>query len=145
MRVLKPGGVIHGCVPLEDDFRSLWRWFDFISLHDKAKLMDGQIQRFTKKSLKAVFARSGLELVSEYYSYQLIGNLLDFTLFNWLYFRRKLGHTESHYEVISASRSRKPGPIRALITAAESSMYWEGRILGPYAGMNAHLTYRMVR
>lgn len=145
IRVLKIGGVLHASVPMEGDFRCLWRWFDFMGLHDKTKRKDGQIQRFTKSSLKAVFAQAGLELVSEHYSYQLVGNLLDFMLFNWLNISRKFGYAGSHYEIVASSRSRKNGPFCFLASTAEWVMYWEARILGPYAGMNAHLTYRRVR
>ncbi|MEI6349757.1 MAG: class I SAM-dependent methyltransferase [Verrucomicrobiota bacterium] len=145
MRVLKVGGVLHASVPMEGDFRCLWRWFDFIGLHDRTKRLDGQIQRFTKKSLKAVFSGCGMELVREFYSYQIIGNLLDFALFNWLNIRRAMGHSGSHYEIVTASRSNKASLAGCIASLAEAAMYWEGRALGPFAGMNAHLTYRRIK
>lgn len=144
VRVLKVGGILHASVPLEGDIRSMWRWFDFIRLHDRTKRMDGQIQRFTYRGLKSLFADCGLKFESEYYSYHVIGNVLDLTLFTWLNMRRSLGFRGSHYDIIQSSRSGKKTPFSFLATLAEAAMYWEGRVLGRVIGPNAHITYRRI-
>jgi ubiquinone/menaquinone biosynthesis C-methylase UbiE len=142
IRVLKVGGVLHMSVPLEGDTRSLWRWFDIIRLHDYTKRTDGQIQRFTRKSLKKLAAQLPLKLTQENYSYQFIGNVLDLTLFTTLAARRALGFQGSHYDIIQSSRRKNDSFISSLSTLAETSMYLEGRLFGHVPGPNAHFTYR---
>ena len=141
MRVLKPGGIFHASVPMEGDWRCLWRWFDFIDLHKKTKYLDGQIQRFTKTSLKDVFLGNGLILQSESYSYQVVGNILDLFLFSGLQLVRKFNPGHTHYDIVRQCRPDKPTILSRITGTLESAMYWEAKWLRNTAGMNAHLTF----
>jgi len=142
LRVLKTGGVLHASVPLEGDPRSLWRWFDVIRLHDRTKRTDGQIQRFTGKELKELLFSFPLRLEQERYSYHIVGNVLDVTLFTTLNVRRALGFKGSHYDVVQSARGEAGGIRSRIVTLAEWLMYAEGRLLGSWPGPNAHFTVR---
>jgi ubiquinone/menaquinone biosynthesis C-methylase UbiE len=142
LRVLKVGGILHASVPLEGDPCSLWHWFDFIGLHDKTKRVDGQIQRFTGKGLKQLFLSLPLEIEQEFYSYHVVGNVLDLTLFTMLNVRRILGFKGSHYDVVQSLRGSNDSFMSAMLTLVESLMYIEGRVFGNCPGPNAHFTLR---
>jgi SAM-dependent methyltransferase len=142
LRVLKVGGILHASVPLEGDRRSLWHWFDFIGLHDKTKRVDGQIQRFTGKGLKQLLLSLPLEIEQEFYSYHVVGNVLDLTLFTMLNVRRTLGFKGSHYDIVRSSRESNDSFMSAMLTLVESLMYIEGRVFGNCPGPNAHFTLR---
>jgi ubiquinone/menaquinone biosynthesis C-methylase UbiE len=141
LRVLKVGGVLHGSIPLEGDIRSLWRWFKWTG-YDHAKRKDGQIQRFTRKSLFGLASQFPLRLEQEHYSYHFAGNVLDFTLFNFLALRRALGFGGSHYDIVRSLRKKRMSVSSLLARAAEWAMYTEGRLFGWLPGPFAHLTYR---
>lgn len=142
LRVLKTNGVLHASVPLEGDRRSLWRWLDIIGLHDRTKRVDGQIQRFTGQGLKQLLMTFPLRLEQERYSYHVVGNLLDVTLFTTLNVRRALGFQGSHYDIVQTARGRAGGLRSTVINTAEWLMYAEGRLLGRWPGPNAHFTAR---
>jgi SAM-dependent methyltransferase len=138
VRILKPGGILHASVPVEGDWVCLWRWFDFIRLHHKTKFLDGQIQRFSRKSLKEEFAVSELTMFSETYSYQIIGNLMDFALFNTLQIMRLTKPKATHYDIVNSCRSNKRSLLTFISRILDRAMYTEAVWLAKFPGMNAH-------
>lgn len=141
LRVVKPGGVLHGSIPLEGDTRSLWRWLDVIRLHDRVKIPLGHIQRFDVESVERMIAPLPVAVEQRTYSYHLLGNLFDVGLFTALGVARAFGARRDHYDLMRVSRGWG-GPLGWAVSAADWAMYSESTALADRRGMNLHLTLR---
>jgi SAM-dependent methyltransferase len=79
-RVLRPGGVFHGFVPLEAQPNTLFRALTHsrrIPIHQWKHDHVGHIQRLTTERVTATFAAHGLEPTDRSYSFHLLGQVHD--------------------------------------------------------------------
>ncbi len=79
-RLLKPGGIFHGFVPLEAQPKTLFRALTHshrIPIHQWKHDHVGHIQRLTTESVTAVFRDHGLTPTDLTYSFHLLGQVHD--------------------------------------------------------------------
>ncbi len=80
-RVLRPGGILHFFVPLEDQPRTLYTLFDNdqpIPIHRWKLDHVGHVQRFSDTDVLQRVWEAGFEVRDVHYSFHLIGQVHDF-------------------------------------------------------------------
>lgn len=76
-RVLKPGGVFSGFVPLEGSFFSIYFWLDKLGWQAKKRLV-GHIQNYSLAQINRLFKEAGLKLDKKSYLHYFLFQLTDF-------------------------------------------------------------------
>ncbi len=136
-RVLKPGSLFHGFIPIEGQRGTL-----FHLLQNSQKLpiarwkreRIGHIQQLTDSSLEQIFREAGFSVRDMTYSFHLTGQLYDITD----YWRRdRLANPQ-----ISANRKKViAGLARVLFFPTWRLAYWEDRLLARWnKATGLHLT-----
>jgi ubiquinone/menaquinone biosynthesis C-methylase UbiE len=81
-RVLKPGGLFHGFIPIEGQPHTLfYRLRNSKTLTIAKWKMEriGHIQQLTSNGVETIFKNAGLEPISASYSFHLLGQIFDIT------------------------------------------------------------------
>lgn len=79
-RVLKPGGIFHGFIPIEGQPRTFFRHLrnsKRLPIAEWKRDRIGHIQRFTDEEIIKLFAFHGLNTTEKSYSFHLMGQILD--------------------------------------------------------------------
>ena len=85
-RVLRPGGVLAGTVPVEGQPGTFeWLRWKLGWRADMKAYAKGHVQRFTYRGLRAMFRRHGLRPIHWRYSFHILGQVWDF----WYYYSRE--------------------------------------------------------
>lgn len=95
-RVLKPGGLFHLVVPLEDEPWTMYRWLTRRGWQGKRKNC-GHIQFFSDRSYKQMAASLSLPVESASYSFQPLFQAIDIAYFMWLLRRGPVGVAVEDY------------------------------------------------
>ena len=133
-RVLKPGGLFHLAVPLEDQPWTIYRlvragrWW-------KSKLRHGgHIQAFSDRDIRELLAEAGLRLVRVRWSYHHLFAMLDVAYFTYLDLRGPVSSSVEDYVV-------GRGGWRSVVWAIVTGMGWyEARLFRWMKGGCGHFT-----
>jgi SAM-dependent methyltransferase len=136
-RVLKPGGLFHLALPLEDQRWTLHRFLRRRGWSAKLR-HSGHIQAFDAGGF-AILARSaGLEVRRVRFSAHPLLTLADVAYYAWLDLRG--GSPVSLDDEIAAGRGPGAALMRALEGAVAATGWWESRLLGRWPGTCGHFT-----
>jgi len=138
-RVLKPGGIFHGHIPVENNFWSLEGML--IRLGWKGKeIYGGHPHHFSLKEVKEMFRKEKFKIIRYCFGDHLFHQLLEIGYFTWLALRRKnLGYTVEGYLGLAKPDFRTRllrifKNILALVSNSESRVFWW------YPGIGVHVT-----
>jgi SAM-dependent methyltransferase len=128
-RVLRPGGVLAGTVPMEGQPGTFeWLRWKLGWQADLKAVAKGHVHRFTNRGLRTLFRRHGLRPVRWLHSFHILGQVWDF----WYYYaQHRWGG------VPGAPSGARPTRVRRLWWRLLASVfgplqrvaYWESRLL----------------
>jgi SAM-dependent methyltransferase len=142
LRVLKPGGVLVGFVPLEGEPCSAYAFY--------RALLGANLYRDTKEHVQSFSRQDARELLSEFrlfdeqHAYHLVGQTLDasFFAFGRLPRLRRFWWTENRYYVDPPRRGRPLArALNALLTAGNWLSFTESRMLARVSWFSAGLLF----
>jgi SAM-dependent methyltransferase len=141
-RVLRPGGVLAGFVPLEGEPLSayaFWRALLGRGLYFETKQ---HVQSFTRRGVRELLR--GFELVEERHAYHALGQCLDASFFAAARLPRlqRFWWTENHYYVPERrDLSLTPRALNRLLTLGNRLAYAESRLLARVPWFSAGLLF----
>ena len=115
MRILKVGGVMYIFVPCEGNPLSPYAMFDRI-FGANVKKSKGHVQAFTHADIVGLVNCNG-QVQSIYYSYHILGSVLDFSLFLLIYLSRRVAQLYWRHNKFYHGDSTNSSPIIALFNA----------------------------
>lgn len=140
-RVLKPGGIFSGFVPIEGEVFSLSGISERIFGFPKKENYAGHIQRFTLKSLLKLLKQSRLKFLKKRYFGHLFFQLVDLTYFVFLSCRGKnVAYSVEGYLAREKGLKRNFVALMKSIIAVVS--YGESKIFWFLPALGVHLTAR---
>jgi len=89
-RILKTGGVLCMFIPCEGNPLSIYALFKRIFGFNVKGPAGGHTQDFTLSDIAQLVSEPGYRIVSVYYSYHMLGALMDFVLFIFVYLSRSI-------------------------------------------------------
>jgi SAM-dependent methyltransferase len=112
-RVLKKGGYLYAFSPAEGH-GIYWLSRKIFRRHFKEQVI-GHIQQYEVKDLEGLSRRAKLKIKKQYYSYHLLGSIMDYTLFTLLLNKRiaKVFWSKNQYY----QKRRKPGMVSRVFNA----------------------------
>jgi SAM-dependent methyltransferase len=135
-RALKPGGVLHFFVPLEDQPRTLYRAFRRdrpIPIHRWKHDHVGHIQRYSRDTVTTLVERSGLGISSTAHSFHMIGQVHDIVDY-WQRERASGGHGRLPVHAVTIL-------ARIVFLVTWRLSYLEDRLItGPLFASGLHVT-----
>jgi SAM-dependent methyltransferase len=137
-RVLRPGGLFHIALPLEDQPGTIYRFIG-AGRRWKAKLRcGGHIQLFDDSRFRAMAQMVGLPVKRVRWSYHPLFALIDVAYFTWLEWHGPVSSSVEDY--LSEGRHRA-GPLLRLAKNLIVSLGWyESRLLRWLPGACGHFT-----
>lgn len=137
-RVLRPGGVMHIVLPLEDQPWTLYRLVGAGTKWTAKARQGGHIQFFSADQFTVLARTCGLNVVRSRWSYHLLLQVLDLLYFSWLDWHGPVGGS---VEDLAASRRGLTGPLMRTIAKVVATLAWaEARLLRFLPGGCGHFT-----
>lgn len=141
-RVLKQGGFLHFVCPAEA--LGIYGLSTKIFGRHFKEQTAGHIQQFTIKNLEDMTRQTKLEIVDEYFSYHLLGSIMDYTMFTMLMNKHVANRFWSDNQYYATERKAKKTLFNRALALANAVAYYESRILrrSKMLATAAHITAR---
>jgi SAM-dependent methyltransferase len=142
MRVLRPGGLLLGFVPLEGEPFSAYAFYRALLGRDLYRQTKEHVQSFTRRSMRALLR--DFELLEERYAYHAIGQCLDASFFALARLPRvqRFWWTENqYYQPKRRELSGLPRALNRLLTLGNRLAYAESRLLARVPWFSAGLLF----
>lgn len=141
-RVIKPGGLLLGFVPLEGETLSAYSFYRALLGQDLYRLTKEHVQRFTLRDARTLLRR--FELFEERYAYHALGQCMDASFFAAARLPRldRFWWTENRYYRPEASaRSALPRMLNGLLTLGNRLAFVESTLLARVPWLSAGLLF----
>jgi ubiquinone/menaquinone biosynthesis C-methylase UbiE len=130
-RVLKKGGQLYASVPAEGTRGSIYWISEKIFRKHFKEIVVGHIQRYRIKDIENLVAKAKLSKKQEYYSYHILGSLMDYTLWALLMNKKlaKLFWAKNKYYMAQAKPSAASRIFNAILSLGNAIAYYESTML----------------
>ena len=134
-RVLRPGGLFHVALPLEDQ---PWTFYRFLTRRGwQAKVHHcGHLHFFSERSFRELAAAAGLPVRRVRWSFHPLFQAVDVAYFSLLELRGPVGTSVEDF--VAGRRGAKGALLRAGKSALSMLGWYESRLLAPLAGGTGH-------
>ena len=141
VRLLRPGGLFHVALPLEDEPWTLHRLLRRRGWQAKVR-HSGHIQAFSADSFRALATDARLEVVRVRYSSHPLLTFADVAYY--LYLDARGGAARSLDDELAEARGPRAAVMRGLKAAVATTGWWESRLLSRLPGACGHFTCKRV-
>jgi SAM-dependent methyltransferase len=141
-RVLRPGGLLLGFVPLEGEPLSAYALYRALLGQDLFRRTKEHVQSFTRRSVQALLG--DFELIEERHAYHALGQFLDASFFAAARLPRlqRFWWTENrYYRPERRELSALPRALNGLLTLGNRLAYAESRLLARVPWFSAGLLF----
>jgi SAM-dependent methyltransferase len=136
-RVLKPGGLFHLALPLEDQPWTLHRYLRRRGWQAKVR-HSGHVQAFSADSFRALAAAAGFDVARVRYSSHPLLTFADVAYY--LYLDARGGASRSLDDQLAEATTPRAAVMRALKAGVAAMGWWESRLLSKLPGACGHFT-----